>query len=123
MTPYGNNQVGAAEPSRGILARFSHGRLGRRLGLPARADTLLRWRETDSQAQLARVDRVANVAGAFMPDPQGGLHLRGRDIALVDDVMTTGATAHAAALAALEAGARSVSLWVAARTPADAGSA
>ena len=31
MTPYGNNQVGAAEPSRGILARFSHGRLGRRL--------------------------------------------------------------------------------------------
>ena len=38
-------------------------------------------------------------------------------VAIVDDVVTTGATAHALALALREAGARSVVVWSAARTP------
>ena len=93
-------------------------RMARPLGLPARADTLLRWRDTPAQATLGRAERETNVRGAFMPDPHGGRALRNRHIALVDDVATTGATAEAAAQAALEAGALSVTLWVVARTPA-----
>ena len=93
-------------------------RLGPLLGLPCRADTLLRWRDTASQARLGREARLANVVGAFMPDPSGGGHLKNQHVALVDDVVTTGATAQAAAQAILEAGARSVRLWAVARTPA-----
>jgi predicted amidophosphoribosyltransferase len=44
--------------------------------------------------------------------------VRGAAIALVDDVLTTGATAHAATLALLAAGAADVQVWVIARTPA-----
>lgn len=92
--------------------------LGRGLAIAARPDVLLRWRATHSQAQLPGDERHANVKGAFMPDPTHGLAARGRHVALVDDVMTTGATAHAAAQALHEAGALSVTLWVVARTPA-----
>lgn len=92
--------------------------LGRGLAISTRADVLLRWRATSSQAQLPRDERRANVQGAFMPDPTHGRAARGRHVALVDDVMTTGATAHAAAQALREAGALSVTLWVVARTPA-----
>lgn len=93
-------------------------RLARQLQLPARADALLRHRDTGHQAELPAAQRWQNVQQAFMPDPQHGRLLRGQHVALVDDVMTTGATAYAAALAAKEAGAASVALWVAARTPA-----
>jgi predicted amidophosphoribosyltransferase len=43
--------------------------------------------------------------------------LRGRDIALIDDVMTSGATAAEATRVLLQAGARTVQVWVVARTP------
>jgi predicted amidophosphoribosyltransferase len=45
----------------------------------------------------------------------------GHHIVVVDDVMTTGATAHAVAKALKHAGAVQVSIWVLARTPADGG--
>ena len=46
------------------------------------------------------------------------MRLSGRRVALVDDVITTGATAHAAAQALRRAGASRVDIWVVARTPA-----
>jgi predicted amidophosphoribosyltransferase len=52
-----------------------------------------------------------------MVDPRRRHLLRGRPVALVDDVMTTGATARAAAAVLLRAGAATVDLWVLARTP------
>jgi predicted amidophosphoribosyltransferase len=72
---------------------------------------LLRTIEAPPQADLQRRDRVRNVRGAFQAArPVQGLHL-----ALLDDVMTTGATLAAAAGALLNAGAARVDAWVIAR--------
>ena len=73
---------------------------------------LRRTRDTPAQAALPWTARAANVRGAFAADPA----LAGRRIAIVDDVMTTGATLASAAAAALRAGARSVEAWAVART-------
>jgi ComF family protein len=93
-------------------------RIGRRLGHEASASTVLRLRDTPAQAQLGREARLRNLDGAFVVPPSVRDALAGRSVAVVDDVMTTGATAHAVARTLLEAGAASVQLWVVARTPA-----
>jgi ComF family protein len=86
-------------------------------GLPARADVLLRPLETAHQAALPRPERQRNLRAAFMVNPQHRPLLQGLRVALVDDVMTTGATARESAAALLRAGAAAVDVWVLARTP------
>lgn len=99
-------------------------RVARNLDLPARHDLLHRLRETPQQVLLNRRERDANLRGAFMPaGSQARSAAKGRSIALVDDVMTTGTTASEATRALLEAGARSVRVWVLARTGRDKPSA
>jgi ComF family protein len=72
--------------------------------------TLMRLRATESQAGLTPRQRRLNVRGAFsVSDP---LMVTQRHVLVVDDILTTGATARAAAQALLKAGAASV--WVAA---------
>lgn len=93
-------------------------RVARTLGLPAHAHLLQRPLDTAHQTRLDRTARVANLAGSFMVDPAQRGELAGRHIALVDDVMTTGATVAAAAAELKRAGAATVSVWVFARTPA-----
>jgi ComF family protein len=66
------------------------------------AGALEKTRETSDQAALGRTERRRNLAGAFRARPVGGR------IVLVDDVMTTGATADGCARALKEAGAREV---------------
>ena len=81
--------------------------VARRLDTPCRPDLLVRTRATRSQTHLARRARWKNVAGAFdaahAPPTDGPL-------LLVDDVLTTGATATAAAQALRRAGAARVQL-------------
>jgi ComF family protein len=81
-----------------------------RRGFPF-ARLLRRSRWTGSQAQLSNTDRRANVSGAFRVRGD----VRGLRILLVDDVMTTGATAGACANILKKAGAKSVTLLTLAR--------
>lgn len=79
---------------------------------------LLRLRETGSQATLDRRARHANVKSAFGVEPMRADEVRGRSVLLVDDVMTSGASLHAAAAALRQAGAARVAAVVLARTDA-----
>ena len=73
----------------------------------------MRCRETPAQSTLALAARHTNLEGAFLASPAAA----GLRLALVDDVMTSGSTLQAAALALRAAGAKSVLNLVAARTP------
>lgn len=93
--------------------------VARRRGLLARPDVLQRTRDTTRLMSLSTEERQAQIQGAFeVTGALAGQPLRGRHIALVDDVMTTGATLQALSLLLRAHGARSVSAWVVARTPA-----
>ena len=87
--------------------------IARRTGKPFEPALLARVKATRSQVGLSREQRAQNVQGAFRAPP--GARVKGRRIVLVDDVLTSGATANAAARALLRAGAVQVDLIVFAR--------
>jgi ComF family protein len=91
-----------------LLARH----IARRRHIPV-LNVLRRNRQTAVQASLAVAGRRKNVAGAFEARPKA--ELQGKKILLIDDVMTTGATASACAAVLKRGGARSVSLLTLAR--------
>jgi ComF family protein len=85
-----------------------------RRGWPYEAAVLRRTRETDSQTVRDPAARAANVQGAFTATDRARA-LRDAHVVLVDDVLTTGATAIACARALCRAGIRAVSVWAFAR--------
>ncbi|MCP1241223.1 double zinc ribbon domain-containing protein [Acetobacter lambici] len=86
-------------------------------GLRCLPDALVRVRSTVPLASFSRQARWDEVAQAIMLRSSCGPRVRGRDIVVVDDLLTTGATAAACTNALLQGGARSVSLLVAGVVP------
>ncbi len=93
-----------------LLAQLLATRFQRRL----ESNVLLRVRHTPPQAGLKRSERQKNVKNAFACEP-GEVDVRGLRVALIDDVMTTGASMSEAARALKKAGARQVEAWALAR--------
>jgi ComF family protein len=91
------------------LASAAHAR-----SLPPVTQALVRSRATPAQAGLGRSARARNVVGAFQVTGQ----VRGRQVLLVDDILTTGATAAACARVLRRAGADGISVLVLARAEA-----
>lgn len=92
-------------------AQLLAGALARATGREAPVGLLTRARETRRQVGLSEAERAHNVEGAFTASPS----VAGREVLLVDDVLTTGATVRAAATALREAGAPRVEVITLAR--------
>jgi ComF family protein len=94
----------------GLLARW----LSRQLAIACDERLLLRSRETPAQQGLDAKARRRNLRQAFAPLPTGAV--AGLHVAVVDDVLTTGATAQAVAQVLHKGGARRVDIYCLART-------
>jgi ComF family protein len=86
--------------------------LSRTLTLPWSSNLAVRHRRARSQRGLDRNARIANLAGIFRI-----VEAPPARVAIIDDVVTTGATARLLAQALKQAGAREVQVWALARTP------
>jgi ComF family protein len=81
-------------------------------GLESRPDVIVRQRATISQVGLGEAERQSNLRGAFHVPDRSAADVVGRHIVLVDDVLTTGATASAVCQCLLSAGAAQVDVVV-----------
>lgn len=88
--------------------------LARALAIPLRHDVLLRTRATPAQANLDAKARRQNLRGAFSIVENAALP---EHVAIVDDVMTTGATLRECARTLCRAGVARVDVWALARAP------
>ncbi|KAB7647434.1 ComF family protein [Polymorphobacter fuscus] len=93
--------------------------LARLSGMAVDVTVLARVKATPPSAGMGRKARAANVRGAFRVVDKA--RVRGRDVVVIDDVLTTGATADACARHLRRAGARSVSVLTFARVVRDVG--
>jgi ComF family protein len=85
------------------------------LDIPCDERLLLRTQDTDAQQALNAQARRKNLRNAFTLIP--GAAVKGLHLALIDDVLTTGATAQALAWLLMDAGAARVDVYCLARTP------
>ena len=86
--------------------------LSRQLKIKLDTSTVAKNRNTQAQAELSARARKHNLSGAFDISEHSYRH-----VVIIDDVMTTGATANEIARALLSSGVEQVDVWVVARTP------
>jgi ComF family protein len=92
--------------------------IGRASGCKVAHAALTRVKATPQQVGLGKSERAQNVQGAFRVPAEGKALVAGRKLVLVDDVLTSGATADACARVLLRAGAETVNVLVFARVVA-----
>ena len=95
--------------------------ISRRCGVPMALDALARGKPTASQVGLSRTQRQLNLQGAFSVPLEHRGDVAGRAVVLIDDVLTSGATANAASRVLLRGGARRVDVLVFARVVSGGG--
>jgi ComF family protein len=96
-----------------LLARY----VARSTKKPLCLDALTRLRPTASLGGLSAQERAAAMADVIAAKPARRTHIHGRRVLLIDDVLTSGATAGACTRALLDAGAASIDVLVACRVP------
>ena len=82
--------------------------LSKRTGIPSFGNALVRTRTTEAQRGLSASERARNMKDAFEVNPKAVSMIKGKNILLLDDIYTTGATAVSCAETLLEAGAARV---------------
>ncbi len=93
--------------------------LGREIGLQVCPDLLVRTARTPVLDGKTAAQRAEALDGVIAPHPKRHQHIKGRDVLLVDDVMTSGATLAACTRACLAAGANHIFVLVLARVAKD----
>jgi len=88
--------------------------LGQSLQIPLAPNICVRRKEGQTQQNLNKMQRLANLQHTF----EFTQRVDGLRLAIIDDVVTTTATAQSIASAALAAGAETIDIWCFARTPA-----
>ncbi len=89
--------------------------VGHRLRVPVMADALMRAEDRESQTTHTRMQRIASMRGVYKLGPKGAEAIAGKYVVLIDDVLTTGATADACAALLFKASAASVEVLTVAR--------
>jgi predicted amidophosphoribosyltransferase len=89
--------------------------IGGQFDLDVCPDALKRMRATMVQDGMTVEERYTNLDGAILANPKRASLLKGREVCLIDDVMTSGATLSAATQACYDAGATHVCVLVLAR--------
>lgn len=84
-------------------------------GVPIAGNAIKRVKATAQQVGLSQSERATNVQGAFSVPAEGKAEVAGRNLVLIDDVLTSGATVDACARSLLRAGAKRVDVLVFAR--------
>lgn len=92
--------------------------VSRQTGIPTLPQALRRVKDTPRMMTLEADARQRQIRGAFEVQTRYRRALAGRRVALVDDVLTTGATVNEITRTLQAIGVRGVSVWVVARTPA-----
>lgn len=87
--------------------------ISKALNIPINNKLVKKVRETPPQSSLNKVDRLNNLRGSFVASELANL----KRVAVIDDVLTTGATAELLAKLLKQAGAEFVEIWCIARTP------
>ncbi len=87
--------------------------LSQKLKIPLALNALMKIKETSPQTGIPRTERLRNVKNAYSASPE---KVSGRDLLLIDDVITTGATVSECSRILMKAGAKKVTIIALARS-------